>query len=78
MSTEAKRSYNAATYNSHIYRIRKGCALDDRVSGYKACGGSMNWLITELLCRHFDVPMPHRYRFDRIVTPLVTVSDGRE
>ena len=70
--SQAKRSYNSNTYNSHLYRVRKGCQLDEQLHAYKNAGQSVNWLITELLCGYFNVPMPHRYRFDRHVTDLVT------
>ena len=80
VKTMGKRQnrYNAATYRGHMYRVRKGCELDDRLGEYIADGQSVNWLITELLCQYFDVPMPHRYRFVRHVSPLVNAPDEKE
>lgn len=62
--------YQRDNYHKYPFRVRKGTDLSEALDAYRAKGGSINWLITELMCEHFGVDMPHRYRFDREVTQI--------
>jgi len=64
------KKYNRKAYTNHMFRIHKGSDLEDRVRALIEERQSLNWLITELLCKHFDVPIPHKYRFIVTRTPL--------
>ena len=58
-STKSKSKYNKNAYASHLYMYRKNSELGHRVKEFKAKKGtSFNYLITKLLCNHFDVPLP--------------------
>ena len=58
-STESKRRYNKTTYTSHLYVFRKNSELAERILEFKSHKGtSLNYLITKLLSKHFDVPIP--------------------
>jgi len=58
-STEAKRNYNKCAYSTHLYSYRKNSELGECIRDFKARKGtSLNFLITELLAKHFEVPIP--------------------
>lgn len=58
-STEAKRKYNKGAYATHLYAYRKNSEFAARIQEFKAQKGtSLNYLITSLLAKHFDVPIP--------------------
>lgn len=68
--SKSKQKYNKKAYSNHMFRVRKDSALEDRIQAMIADRQSVNWLITELLCDHFNVPIPHKYRFIVTVEPL--------
>jgi len=67
------KKYNKKAYTNRMFRTHKGSALDDRIQAHMEDGHSLNWLITELLCNHFDVPIPHKFRYIVTREPLVNV-----
>jgi len=69
--TGYKQKYNQQTYASHLYRVRHDTDLAAKLADFKEQGRSLNWLITELLCDHFGVAIPHRYKFEREVTKII-------
>jgi len=70
MNTSTEK-YNKKAYTKYTFRAHKGSALEDKIQAMIADGHSLNWLITELLCNHFNVPIPHKYRFIVTKEPLV-------
>jgi predicted amidophosphoribosyltransferase len=59
-STESKAKYNKKAYSSHLYKYRKHSELGEAIEKFKSQKGtSFNYLITKLLCDHFDAPWPH-------------------
>jgi len=68
----ATKKYNKKAYVNHMFRIHRNSALEEKIQAMFAEGGdSLNWLITKLLCAHFDVPIPHKVRYVTTRTPLV-------
>lgn len=58
-STESKRKYNKGAYSTHLYAYRKNSEFGQRVREFKAGKGtSLNFLITQLLAKHWGVPIP--------------------
>jgi len=58
-STESKRRYNKGAYTTHLYVYRKNSMLAECIQEFKSHKGtSLNYLITELLSKHFDVSIP--------------------
>ena len=58
-STESKRKYNKSAYSTHLYAYRKNSEFGECVEEFKARKGtSLNFLITQLLAEHWDVPVP--------------------
>ena len=58
-TTESKRKYNQKSYATHCYSYRKNSDLGVKIREFKAAKGtSLNYLITELLCAHWDVDVP--------------------
>ena len=58
-STESKRRYNKSAYTTHLYVFRKNSELAQCILEFKSLkGSSLNYLITKLLSKHFDVPIP--------------------
>ena len=58
-SNESKRKYNAKTYATHLFTYRKNSEFAERVAEFKSNKGtSLNYLITKLLAKHWDVSMP--------------------
>ena len=58
-STKSKRQYNKTAYSTHLYVYRKKSELSERIQKFKSKKGtSLNYLITKLLSKHFDVPIP--------------------
>lgn len=53
-----------------MFRVRKDSILEDRIQAMIAQGHSLNWLLTELICNHLNVPIPHKYRFIVTREPL--------
>ena len=59
-STESKGKYNKKAYAQYILRIRKNSELNACIDNFKSMPGtSLNALIIKLLCKHFDVSIPH-------------------
>jgi len=59
-SNESKAKYDKNTYATHLYKYRKNSELGQRIKEFKSKKGtSFNFLVTKLLCEHFDVPFPH-------------------
>ena len=60
-STESKRKYNKSAYTTHLYSYRKHSELADCIRKFKSAhkNTSLNYLITKLLCDHFDVMFPN-------------------
>ena len=59
-STQSKSKYNEKAYIQYIYRVRKLSVLNEAITEFKSRKGtSLNYLITKLLCNHFDVPFPY-------------------
>lgn len=58
-STESKRKYNREAYATHLYSYRKKSELGECIRDFKTVKkNSLNYLITELLSKYFDVPIP--------------------
>jgi len=58
-STGSKRRYNKTAYATHLYVYRKNSELAECILNFKSHKGtSLNYLITKLLSKHFDVPIP--------------------
>jgi len=64
------KKYNKKAYTNRMFRVHKGSDLDDRICAHMEEGHSLNWLITELLCEYFKVPIPHKVRFITTREPL--------
>jgi len=55
-STLSKDKYNKAAYSYYTLRIRKDSLLNDRIEEFMSKKGtSLNYLLTKLLAKHFDV-----------------------
>jgi predicted amidophosphoribosyltransferase len=58
-SNESKRKYNQKAYATHLYVYRRNSEFAERIAEFKAKKGtSFNYLITQLLAKHWDVPVP--------------------
>jgi len=58
-STAAKSRYNQKAYKQFILRIRKDSELCAAVENFQnGKGSSLNYLITGLLAKHFNTPIP--------------------
>ena len=58
--TQIKDRYNEKVYARYTYRVRKSSDLYDCIEKFKEIKGtSLNYLITKLLCEHFDIRMPN-------------------
>ena len=58
-STQSKTKYNENAYAQYIFRVRKRSELNEAINEFKSQKGtSLNYLITKLLCTHFDVLIP--------------------
>ena len=54
-----RAAYDANTYKEHKFRVRKNSDLNIRIEKFKKMKGtSLNYLITKLLCDHFDESYP--------------------
>lgn len=60
---DARKQYNARAYRQFLYRIHAGSDLDDRLSQFQQDGGSLNFLITDLLSGYFGVQTPYKFRY---------------
>jgi len=70
--TERNQKYNKETYKTYIIRVRGDSALESRLEEYLANGEtSVNFLVNQLLCEHFDVPLHHKWYETRKVTRLI-------
>jgi len=69
VNTSTKK-YNKSAYANHMFRVRKDSQLEEKIQSMIAEGHSLNWLLTELICSHFNVPIPHKCRFITTRTPL--------
>jgi len=58
-SKHIRIAYNTKAYQAHKYQVRRYSDLNRRIVEYKQAGHSLNYLITKLLCDHFDEPFPH-------------------
>jgi len=79
MNDDSKRvqKYNASTYKRFTFRVRSGTQLSEKLEDYLVNGEySINFLITKLLCEHFDVKLPHKFYEHRTRMPLV--NEGLE
>ena len=65
------RKAKKKAYTLKPFRVHKGSDLEDRLEAFMAEGGCYNFLITELLCQYFNVPIPHKVRFITTRSPLV-------
>jgi hypothetical protein len=58
-STISKRRYNKKAYATHLYSYRKNSEFGRKLGEFKSTKGtSLNFLITQLLAEHWDVPVP--------------------
>ena len=74
MHNDSKRvqKYNSDTYKHFTFRVRSDTPLADKLEEYLADGEySINFLITKLLCEHFEVKLPHKYYEHKEYSPLV-------
>jgi len=74
MHDDSKRvqKYNASAYKRFTFRVRSGTPLAEKLEDYLVNGEySINFLITKLLCEHFDVKLPHKFYEHRTRSPLV-------
>jgi len=52
---------NAKTYTDYRFRVRKDSELAKLLEDHLENGEvSLNFLISELLCKHFECKLPHR------------------
>ena len=59
--TIEKRKHNRRTYQGYTFRVRRGSDLATQLEEYAQYGEtSVNFLMTELLCKHFGCALPHR------------------
>jgi hypothetical protein len=57
------KNYNAKNYKVYNFRFRQGSELCKQIENYKATGNSLCFLISKLLCDHFEIPLPHKWYF---------------
>jgi hypothetical protein len=68
--TEQTKAWNKRNYRERSIRLHRGSDLDDRLGTFIATGGSLNYLITDLLANHFDVPNPYKRIHTRHVVQI--------
>ena len=55
-SSLSKSKYNKNAYSTYLIRIRKDSMLNIKIEEFMSSKGtSLNYLITKLLAKHFDV-----------------------
>jgi hypothetical protein len=64
---EQIKRWNKKTYRERSLRLHRGSDLDEHLGTYMANGGSVNFLIAELLAGHFGVANPYKQRHIRTV-----------
>ncbi|MCL2360891.1 MAG: hypothetical protein FWC73_03635 [Defluviitaleaceae bacterium] len=70
MNKEATRAnkYNSNHYHRYAFRVRKGSQLAEKIIANTDDGEfSFNFLVTKLLCEHFNIDLPHKYYSHRTV-----------
>jgi len=59
--TAEKKRHNRKRYKTFIFRVRRESALEARLHEHGMTGEtSVNFLMTEALCKHLDCELPHR------------------
>jgi len=59
--TAEKKRHNRKRYKTFIFRVRRDSALEARLNDYSTMGDtSVNFLMTEALCKHLNCELPHR------------------
>jgi hypothetical protein len=71
----AKNRWNKKTYREITLRVHRGSDLDDRLGAYRHDGGSINYLIANLLSTHFGVDNPYKEIHTRKVVTLWPPKD---
>jgi len=66
----ARDKWNKKAYKEIKLRVHRGSDLEDRLGAYMSEGGSVNFLLAELLSGHFGVANPYKERHIRHVTRL--------
>jgi len=72
---ESNKRWNDKAYRHRTIRIHRDSVLDDRLGEYMAAGGSVNFLIAELLAGHFGVGNPYKQKHIRKVERLYTSTE---
>jgi len=70
--TDEKKRHNRKRYKTYIFRVRKDSALEALLNEHGLTGEtSVNFLMTEALCKHLNCELPHReystYKRTRII-----------
>ena len=69
---ERNQKYNKETYKTYMVRVRGDSALEGCIREYLASGEtSVNFLVNQLLCEYFDVPLHHKWYEQRKITQLI-------
>jgi hypothetical protein len=59
------KRWNKKTYRERCIRLHRGSELDNCLSAFCESGGSVNFLIAELLAAHFKCPLPYKEKHTR-------------
>jgi hypothetical protein len=70
--TDEKKKHNRKRYRTYIFRVRRDSELEILLNNYGLEGAtSVNYMMTEALCKYLDCPIPHReyssYKRTRII-----------
>ena len=69
--TEQAKRYNRKSYKSYTIRVRVDSPLEDRLEEYLSWGEtSVNFLVNQLLCEYFEVPLHHKWYHRREFKPI--------
>jgi Rieske Fe-S protein len=61
MYPEDKKKHDKRRYRKIIFRVRRESDLDGLLATYRTEGDtSVNFMITEALCKHLGCELPHR------------------
>lgn len=67
---EANKRWNNKAYRQRCIRFHRGSDLDDRLGRFCAEGGSVNYLISDLLSHYFGVANPYKEKHTRVVEQI--------
>jgi len=66
--TDKVAEYNADNYTRYSLRVRNGTQLAKKIEENTDDGEySLNFLVTKLLCEHFEIELPHKYYEHRTI-----------